>query len=199
MHITPEHISLDRLPGDKIAAIAQAAAIFVDNGCTEEPFRYGLIAREATGTTYFGHGIALPRGVAQTERHILRNSLAVIRTEEGGIPWGPQAERAELVIAVAAPDDACQRFAQHLARLVENPEHLAVLKNSQDPQAIIQLLAFDAPEAPAPAAPAPPAHTQPPQTPLPTNRETAPHKSSKIAWYIGAALALALLLYLLTR
>lgn len=158
MHIPHAHISLDRQPSDKIAAIAQAAALFVDSGCVEEPFRYGLIAREAIGTTYLGHGIAVPHGVAQTERYITQNSLVLIRTAEGGIPWGPQAERVDTVIAVAAKSDAYLPFLRHLTQLIHNPEHLAILKTSQDPQTIIDLLTLPLNAPPAEAQSEPAAH-----------------------------------------
>lgn len=143
MHITPAHISLDRPPGDKIAAIAQAAAMLVDNGCVEDGFRYGMIAREAMGNTYLGHGIAVPHGVPQTERYIVKNGAVFIRTESGGIPWGPQAEKVDTVIAVAARQDDYLRFLRRLSRVMNTPEHLAVLKESGDVDAIIALFGGD--------------------------------------------------------
>ena len=139
MQLTSAHISLDRPPADKIAAIAQAAAMLVDNGCVEDPFRYGIIAREAMGNTYLGHGIAVPHGVPQTERHILKNGIAFVRAEKAGIPWGPQAERVSIIIAVAARGQDYLNILRRITRLMNNPAHLARLRESEDSAEIIAL------------------------------------------------------------
>lgn len=140
MQLTPAHISLDRPPGDKIAAIAQAAAILVETGCVEDPFRYGMIAREAMGNTYLGHGIALPHGVEQTERYIRQDGIAFIRTASAGIPWGPQAEKVDTIIAIAAASDNYLHLLRHITTLMEQPDTLLRLKESSDPAEIIALL-----------------------------------------------------------
>ncbi|MDO4776998.1 MAG: PTS sugar transporter subunit IIA [Cardiobacteriaceae bacterium] len=139
MRLTPELICLDRPPADKMAAIARAAELLTDAGCVEEPFRYGMIAREAMSNTYLGHGVALPHGVAQTERHIRENGMAVIRAPEG-IPWGPNAEKAELIIAVAAQHEEYLAALRHIASLLDQDDRLARLKNATQAQDIIDLL-----------------------------------------------------------
>lgn len=140
MRLTPELICLDRPPADKMAAIAQAAELLTEAGCVEEPFRYGMIAREAMGNTYLGHGVALPHGVAQTERHIRETGMAVIRAPEG-IPWGPNAEKADLIIAIAAQHEEYLAILRHITSLLNRDDLLARLKNATQAQDIIDLLA----------------------------------------------------------
>lgn len=139
MQLTPAHLCLDNSPRDKIAAIARAAAMLVENGCVEEPFRYGMIAREAMGNTYLGHGVALPHGVEQTNRYIRENGIVFIRTVPP-IPWGPQAEKVDTIIAIAAADDSYLQLLRHVTLLTEDPAILARLKESNDPAEIISLL-----------------------------------------------------------
>lgn len=206
MRLTPELIRLDCPPADKMAAIAQAAELLTDAGCVEEPFRYGMIAREAKSNTYLGAGITLPHGMAQTDRHVRESGIAVCRYAEG-IPWGPQAEKADLVIAVAAHEEEYDAFLHHLLGLMQDDARLARLKSASNPQDIIELLALTPSSAnaqsanheaadhtdatiPAPDAPAP---ANPPDTPAAHERA-----SSKLPWYLAAVL-LALVIYALSR
>ncbi|MDO5090452.1 MAG: PTS sugar transporter subunit IIA [Cardiobacteriaceae bacterium] len=139
MRLTPDLISLDRPPTDKMSAIAQAAELLTRAGCVEEPFRYGMIAREATSNTYLGHGIALPHSAEQTERHIRNAGLAVIRAP-AGIPWGPNAEKADTIIAIAATHDGYLAILDHITTLIAREDALARLKNTREPQDIITFL-----------------------------------------------------------
>ena len=139
MRLTPELICLDRPPADKMAAIAQAAELLTEAGCVEEPFRYGMIAREAMGNTYLGHGIALPHGVAQTARHIREAGMAVIRAPEG-IPWGRNAEKADLIIAIAAQHEEYLAALRQITCLLNQDDLLARLKNATQAQDIMDLL-----------------------------------------------------------
>jgi mannitol/fructose-specific phosphotransferase system IIA component len=63
-------IKLGATAVNKQDAITQAGALLVDSGCVAAPYVDGMLAREATMSTYLGNGVAIPHGQYDDRGHI---------------------------------------------------------------------------------------------------------------------------------
>lgn len=101
----------------------------------KEPLLRGLMAREATMTTYLGHGVSLPHVRAKLGRRYI---LSIGRSRAGVKVDGGADETANLVIMLLA-DERSRDYLQVLAsiaRLVKEPETVRGLIEAEDVDAI---------------------------------------------------------------
>jgi len=105
----------------------------------KEPLLRGLMAREATMTTYLGHGVSLPHVRAKLGRRYL---LCIGRSRAGVKVDGNADEVANLVIMLLA-DERSRDYLQVLAsiaRLVKEPETVRSLIEAEDVESLYDRL-----------------------------------------------------------
>ncbi|WP_221030425.1 diadenylate cyclase [Actomonas aquatica] len=104
-----------------------------------EPLLRGLMAREATMTTYLGHGVSLPHVRARLGRRYI---LAIGRSKDGVLNDGSEEERSKLVLMLLA-DEKSRDYLQVLAaiaRLVKDPELVASLISAETGEQLYERL-----------------------------------------------------------
>lgn len=104
-----------------------------------EPLLRGLMAREATMTTYLGHGVSLPHVRAKLGR---RYVLAIGRSRPGISQDGGEDEKSHLIIMLLA-DERSRDYLQvlaSLARLVKEPELVRSLIEAEDVDSLYEHL-----------------------------------------------------------
>src|SRR6056297_1693059 len=85
---------------DKFDAIRKAGGLLVTSGCVKPAYIDGMLAREATMSTYLGNGVAIPHGEYENRGDINSTGISVLQLPEG-VAWEDE-EKAYLVIGIAA-------------------------------------------------------------------------------------------------
>lgn len=108
-------------------------------GLKRDPLLRGLLAREATMTTYLGCGVSLPHVRTKLSRRYL---LAIGRSRGGVSHDGSESEKSNLVIMLLA-DEKSRDYLQvlaSLARMVKEPELVRSLIDAEDVEQIYERL-----------------------------------------------------------
>lgn len=140
---TPVKIRLNARLRNRDEALRTAGAMLIDAGFAQAPFTESLLRREQIGTTFLGHGIAIPHGMIEDKHLIRRTGLAVLQVPDG-VAWGNDPDgneqRVKLVVAIAAASDEHIRILRRLTRLMQDDAGLRRLQNTRDAEEIITAL-----------------------------------------------------------
>ena len=134
-------IKLGATAVNKQDAITQAGALLVDSGCVAAPYVDGMLAREATMSTYLGNGVAIPHGQYDDRSHIQQTGTSVLQVPAGGV-WDEDDpdELAYLIIGIAANSDEHITVLSNLAEAIEDPDMAEQLARTQDLDLILNCL-----------------------------------------------------------
>lgn len=143
--LAKDRIRLQAAAADKSDAIRQAGELLVSSGCVEAPYVEGMLAREATMSTYLGNGVSIPHGEYEDRSYIRRTGISVLQLKDG-VEWEEDGEKAYLVIAIAAAEDEHVGVLANLAEAIEDEETAQQLITTSDPQFILATLEKEAVE-----------------------------------------------------
>lgn len=134
-------IKLGATAVDKQDAIRQAGALLVDGGCVAAPYVDGMLAREATMSTYLGNGVSIPHGQYDDRGHIKQTGISVLQVP-AGVVWDEEDadELAYLIIGIAANSDEHITVLSNLAEAIEDPDMAEQLARTQDVDLILNCL-----------------------------------------------------------
>jgi mannitol PTS system EIIA component len=136
--LSSETVRVQAQASDKTDAIRQAGELLVQSGCVEPSYIRGMLAREATMSTYLGNGVAIPHGQHENRADIRRTGISVLQVPKG-VEWEP-GELAYLVIGIAASSDEHVGVLSNLAEIIEDPVVAQHLAHVTDPSEIIERL-----------------------------------------------------------
>ena len=142
--LAKDRIRLQGAATDKSDAIRQAGELLVRSGCVEPPYVAGMLAREATMSTYLGNGVSIPHGEYEDRSYIRRTGISVLQLQDG-VEW-EDGEKAYLIIAIAAAEDEHVGVLANLAEAIEDEEIAQQLITTSDPQFILTTLEKEAVE-----------------------------------------------------
>jgi mannitol/fructose-specific phosphotransferase system IIA component len=143
--LAKDRIQLQAQASDKFDAIRQSGALLVSSGCVEPGYVDGMLAREATMSTYLGNGVAIPHGEYDNREQILQTGISVLQLP-AGVEW-EDGEKAHLIIGIAAAADEHVGVLAALAEAIEDEEITAQLISTTDPDLILRVLEKEAEEA----------------------------------------------------
>jgi phosphocarrier protein FPr len=134
-------IKLQATAVNKQDAIRQAGALLVDSGCVATPYVEGMLAREATMSTYLGNGVSIPHGQYEDREHIQQTGISVLQVP-AGVPWDEEDddELAYLIIGIAANSDEHMTVLSNLAEAIEDPDMAERLAQTHDVDLIMNCL-----------------------------------------------------------
>ena len=134
-------IKLGATAVNKQDAIRQAGALLVDSGCVAAPYVDGMLAREATMSTYLGNGVAIPHGQYENRGDVNQTGISVLQVP-AGIVWDEddEDELAYLVIGIAAIGDEHMDVLANLAEAIEDPDLAEELARTKDVALILKCL-----------------------------------------------------------
>ncbi|EYB68652.1 phosphoenolpyruvate-protein phosphotransferase [Deinococcus phoenicis] len=139
-------IRLGAQAGSKADAIAQVAALLVQNGNVAPGYVDGMLAREGQANTYLGSGIAIPHGTPETRDLIRQTGIAVLQVP-GGVRWGVGGERVRLVVGIAAASDEHLDILRRLTRVLADDALVEKLSTTTDPADVQEALTGERPAA----------------------------------------------------
>ncbi len=133
-------IKLQATAVDKQDAIRQAGALLVESGCVAAPYVDGMLAREATMSTYLGNGVSIPHGQYENREHIKQTGISVLQIPAGVLWEDDDDELAYLIIGIAANSDEHVTVLSNLAEAIEDPDMADELAQTNDVDLIMRCL-----------------------------------------------------------
>ncbi len=103
MILEKKNIFLNMEPGNKEDIIRKIGEVFTAQGCTNEYYTQAMLDKEKVFNTYLGNGVALPHGIEEAKKHIMKTGIVLITVPKGQ-DWGA-AEPARVIIGIAGKGD----------------------------------------------------------------------------------------------
>lgn len=125
---------------DKLDALRQCGAVLVEIGAADEEYAEAILERERSVSTYMGEGVAIPHGTDESRAHINRAALAFLQFP-AGVDWNGQS--CTVCIAIASRSDEHIGILQSLAMVLSDPAKAARLRETDDVNEVLELLAPD--------------------------------------------------------
>lgn len=120
------------------AAIYEVAEMLQQSGACRDGLGASMERREAVSATYLGSGVAIPHALGADKDLAERDAIAVLQLRQG-IAWSG-GETVNLVVGIAAKSDSHLTILQRLTRLVQDPEALRRLVDTDDEREIVAAL-----------------------------------------------------------
>ena len=97
MILETKNIFINQASGEKEDIIRRIGDIFASQGYTNEYYTQAML------DTYIGNEVAIPHGIEEAKKHILKTGLVLMTFPEGQ-DWGAP-EKVKVVIGIAAVGD----------------------------------------------------------------------------------------------
>ena len=120
MILEPKNIFINQKPGNKEDIIRKIGDIFTSQGYTNESYTQALLDKEKVFNTYIGNAVAIPHGIEEAKKDILKTGLVLITIPEGQ-DWGA-AEKVKVIIGIAAVGDEHLQVLSKIAMTFSSPE-----------------------------------------------------------------------------
>jgi mannitol/fructose-specific phosphotransferase system IIA component len=134
--LTIDRICVDASANEKQEAIRMAGELLIKTGCVSPEYVEGMLAREATMSTYLGSGVAIPHGMFESRAQISKTGISILQLPRG-VDW-EEGEKAHLVIGIAAFSDEHVSLLARLAEIIEDEEIVQKLISTNNPQDILE-------------------------------------------------------------
>ncbi len=120
MILETKNIFINQKPGKKEDIIRRIGDIFASQGYTNEYYTQAMLDKEKVFKTYIGNGVAIPHGIEEAKKHVLKTGLVLMTIPEGQ-DWGVD-EKAKVIIGIAAVGDEHLDVLQKIAMEFSSPE-----------------------------------------------------------------------------
>lgn len=132
-------ILLDQKFGDKYEAIKKAGQILIDRGCVDPEYIDAMIERDEKVSVYIGNGVAIPHGVAGSEKYIKASGVSFIQVPDG-VSFG-EGKTAYLVIGIAGVNDEHLDILAKLAITCSDLDKVEELRTAKSKDEVLSVLA----------------------------------------------------------
>ena len=132
-------ILLDQKFGDKYEAIKKAGQILIDRGCVDPEYIDAMIERDEKVSVYIGNGVAIPHGVAGSEKYIKASGVSFIQVPDG-VSFG-EGKTAYLVIGIAGVNDEHLDILAKLAITCSDLDRVEELRTAKSKDEVLSVLA----------------------------------------------------------
>ena len=133
-----EGIVTDGAATDRFDAVGRAGDLLARLGAVRDGYREAMIEREGVFSSYLGEGVAIPHGTDESRALVERTALCYLRLPDG-VDW--EGQRVTVCIGIAARGDEHMGVLGALARVLGDPARAAALREADDPDTILALLA----------------------------------------------------------
>ncbi len=138
LDINKRDIRFAQTAKNKTDALTMIVHDLISKGCVDSGYLKGVFQREAQGSTYLGHGIAIPHGTVETRSKVKKTGLSIFHFADG-INWD-NGQTVHLVIGIAAKSDEHLDILKRLTHLLSDKDidnNIASLENIEQ---IVELL-----------------------------------------------------------
>ncbi|WP_370869021.1 phosphoenolpyruvate--protein phosphotransferase [Rhodoferax sp.] len=137
--MTTACVKLNAQASNKTEAVRLAGQLLVDAGYIAPGYVDSMLRREEAANTFLGAGVAIPHGMVEDRHHIHHTGVAVVQFRDG-VAW-KDGDRAQMVVAIAAKSEEHIVLLRRLTRLMQRPQSIDSLVQTDDPQLIVSTLA----------------------------------------------------------
>lgn len=124
---------------DKLEAIKEAGQMLLDRGCVDPEYIDAMIERDEKVSVYIGNGVAIPHGVAGSEKYIKASGVSFIQVPDG-IEFGKD-KKAYIVIGIAGVNDEHLDILAKLAITCSDLDKVEELRTAGTKQQVLDILA----------------------------------------------------------
>lgn len=134
--MTKETILLQARFADKWEAIEAAGNLLLQQGYVEKEYIDDMKEREKSATVYIGNHVAIPHGIANSEKRILESGLSFIQIPDGVDFDG---EKAYVMIGIAGKGGAHIEMLGNIALICMEMDNVEMLRTTSDKEEILRL------------------------------------------------------------
>lgn len=138
LEINASDVRLGGRADNREEAIRAVAGILAEAGAIEPGYADSMLARERTGTTFLGNGVAIPHGRPEDSGKILKTRIAVLQLPDG-VEWG-EGKTAKLIFGIAAKSDEHIGLLRSLTGIVGDEVLAERLARTTDPDEILKAI-----------------------------------------------------------
>lgn len=131
-------VRLAERAADRLDAVRRCGGVLAEIGAVGPAYVDAMLQREQDISTYVGEGVAIPHATLAGKDAVLRDALAVLRFTEP-VDW--DGSPVTLCIAIAARGDGHLDLLAELAEILLDPDRAARLREADDPDEVVRLLA----------------------------------------------------------
>ncbi|MBO3746786.1 PTS sugar transporter subunit IIA [Streptosporangiaceae bacterium NEAU-GS5] len=136
--LEPAAVRLDAVATGRDDAIRQCGEALLAVGAIDSSYVDSMIQRERSISTYVGEGVAIPHGTLDGKESVRRDALSFVRFPDG-VDW--DGNLVQVCIGIAAKGDGHIGILSSLARILMDPAQAKTLRETNDAEAVIELLA----------------------------------------------------------
>ena len=130
-------IALDATASSREEAVALCGAKLVELGAVSQEYADAMWEREQIFPSEMGEGFAIPHGTDESRTYVNFDQLVFIRLKEE-ITW--VNEPVTVCVGIASAGDGHVEILGNLADVLMDDDAANILRTSQDPQAILDLI-----------------------------------------------------------
>ena len=130
-------IALDAAASSQEEAVALCGAKLVELGAVSPEYADAMWEREKIFPSEMGEGFAIPHGTDESRKYVNFDQLVFIRLKEE-ITW--VNEPVTVCVGIASSGDGHVEILGNLADVLMDDDAANILRTSQDPQAILDLI-----------------------------------------------------------
>ena len=130
-------IALDAMASSREEAIALCGAKLVELGAVSPEYADAMWEREQIFPSEMGEGFAIPHGTDESRKYVNFDQLVFIRLQQE-ITW--VNEPVTVCVGIASAGDGHVEILGNLADVLMDDDAANILRTSQDPQAILDLI-----------------------------------------------------------
>jgi mannitol/fructose-specific phosphotransferase system IIA component len=130
-------IALDAMASSREEAIALCGAKLVELGAVSPEYADAMWEREEIFPSEMGEGFAIPHGTDESRKYVNFDQLVFIRLQQE-ITW--VNEPVTVCVGIASAGDGHVEILGNLADVLMDDDAANILRTSQNPQAILDLI-----------------------------------------------------------
>jgi mannitol/fructose-specific phosphotransferase system IIA component len=130
-------IALDAMASSREEAIALCGAKLVELGAVSPEYADAMWEREKIFPSEMGEGFAIPHGTDESRKYVNFDQLVFIRLQQE-ITW--VNEPVTVCVGIASAGDGHVEILGNLADVLMDDDAANILRTSQNPQAILDLI-----------------------------------------------------------
>jgi mannitol/fructose-specific phosphotransferase system IIA component len=130
-------IALDAMASSREEAIALCGAKLVELGAVSPEYADAMWEREQIFPSEMGEGFAIPHGTDESRKYVNFDQLVFIRLQQE-ITW--VNEPVTVCVGIASAGDGHVEILGNLADVLMDDDAANILRTSQNPQAILDLI-----------------------------------------------------------
>lgn len=137
--LSEDNIMLDVKCQDKWEAILICGNILMKQGYVSDGYIHDMLEREKIASVYVGNHVAIPHGIADSEKNILHSGISVLQIPQG-VDFG--SEKAYLMFGIAGKDGTHIDLLSKISLVCMEEDNINRMRKAESKEVILDILSF---------------------------------------------------------